>query len=256
MHSIYLGDTLGHLRYHDLPGEGVPIVFVHGLGCASSCDYPRVSADRALAGRRKLLVDLLGSGFSDRPRDFGYTVDEHAETLVKLMDGLDVAAVDLFGHSMGGAVAIVAASLRPGMVRRLVLGEPNLEPGGGTFSAAIASFDEETYVTRGHHAVVRGARIQGHDIWASSLLLTDPRAAHRSAVSLVAGSAPTWRDQLVALPMPRTVLFGEKSLPDPDAELLSRLGVTVRIIRGAGHAMAFENPSGLAEALAHVTRQG
>jgi len=31
------------IRYHDLPGEGVPIVFIHGLGCASSMDYPYVA---------------------------------------------------------------------------------------------------------------------------------------------------------------------------------------------------------------------
>lgn len=23
------------LRYHDLPGEGTPIIFIHGLGCAA-----------------------------------------------------------------------------------------------------------------------------------------------------------------------------------------------------------------------------
>ncbi|MEI8632705.1 hypothetical protein P4S72_13375 [Vibrio sp. PP-XX7] len=28
------------LRYHDLPGEGTPIIFIHGLGCAASFDYP------------------------------------------------------------------------------------------------------------------------------------------------------------------------------------------------------------------------
>ncbi|WP_204376858.1 hypothetical protein [Aquitalea pelogenes] len=53
----------GALRYHDLPGSGVPLLFVHGLGCAASSDFPRVAADPALAGRRRLLLDLLGAGF-------------------------------------------------------------------------------------------------------------------------------------------------------------------------------------------------
>jgi pimeloyl-ACP methyl ester carboxylesterase len=55
------------LRYHDLPGSGTPLVFIHGLGCASSCDYPQVIADPALTGRRSILVDLLGSGYSTSP---------------------------------------------------------------------------------------------------------------------------------------------------------------------------------------------
>jgi hypothetical protein len=33
------------VRWLDLPGDGVPLVFVHGLGCASSYEYPRVVCD-------------------------------------------------------------------------------------------------------------------------------------------------------------------------------------------------------------------
>lgn len=56
-----------------------------------------------------LLVDLLGYGFSDRPMNFAYTVEDHAQTIVALTDHLSLSALNLFGHSMGGAVAIAAA---------------------------------------------------------------------------------------------------------------------------------------------------
>ena len=84
MKSFKFESDKSTLRYHDIPGTGAPLIFIHGLGCASSCDYPRIASDPALVGRRMLLVDLSGSGFSDHPADFGYTVDDHARTVVEL----------------------------------------------------------------------------------------------------------------------------------------------------------------------------
>lgn len=249
MQSFLLDSPQASLRYHDLPGEGPPLLFVHGLGCASSCDYPRIAADPALAGRRVLLVDLLGSGFSDRPIGFGYTVADHAGCVAALVDHLAPDAVDLFGHSMGGAVAIVAATLLGGRVRRLVLGEPNLDPGGGEFSRRVASVPEADYVARGHDELVAASRSEGRDLWAASLSISAPYAVHRGAASLIAGSRPSWRDMLVGMAMPRTVIFGEASLPSLDTEALPRDGVAVSIVPKAGHAMAGENPAGLAAAL-------
>jgi pimeloyl-ACP methyl ester carboxylesterase len=238
------------IRFHDLPGRGAPLLFVHGLGCASSCDYPAVAADPALSGRRMLLVDLLGSGFSDRPERFGYAVEDHARVLATLIDGLHLCALDVFGHSMGGSVAIALAALGKGRVARLVVGEPNLVAGGGAFSRPIAAWHEAAYVAGGHAETVREARARGDRVWAGSLLTSAPLAVHRGAASLVRGSSPSWLEQLATLSIPRTALYGERSLPDPDAERLERIGVVLRVVPGCGHSMAWENPSGLACAIA------
>jgi len=136
MRVLKLAGQNAMLRFLDVPGSGTPLVFIHGLGCASSCDYPQVIADPALTGRRSILVDLLGSAYSDRPERFGYRVEDHARIVVELIQSLE-QEVDLFGHSMGGAVAIVAATMAPREVRRLVLAEPNLDAGGGLFSHAL-----------------------------------------------------------------------------------------------------------------------
>ncbi len=249
MRTFDLGPALGRLRYHDLPGGGTPLLFVHGLGCASSSDYPRVAAEPALAGRRMLLLDLLGFGFSDRPADFGYAVEDHARTVCALLDGLPLESLDLFGHSMGGSIAIAVAALRSERVRHLVLGEPNLDPGGGSFSTPIARMTEAEYVARGHAAEVSKEAEKGDPIWAGTAAVALPLAVHRGAVSLVRGASPTWREQLAALPMPRTLIFGARSLPDPDTERLPRIGVSVRVVPEAGHSMAWENPAGLAAAI-------
>ncbi len=243
-----------HIRYHDLPGPGRPLLFVHGLGCASSCDYPLVAADPALAGRRRLLVDLPGFGFSDRPEPFGYAVGDHAGALAELIDGLGLAALDIFGHSMGGAVAIELAALRPERVARLVVGEPNLVAGGGAFSRPIAAQAEARYLARGHAEAVASERAAGNDVWAGSLMVSSPLAVHRGATSLVRGRTPSWLELLASLAIQRAAIYGALSLPDPDASRLEAIGVPLVVVAGAGHSMAWENPAGLAQAIAAALR--
>jgi pimeloyl-ACP methyl ester carboxylesterase len=86
-------------------------------------------------------------------------------------------------------------------------------------------------------------------MWAKSLSLSLTAAIHREAVSLVRGCNPSWREQRAALRIPRTVLIGEYLLPDPGTKRLLEIGARVRIIRKAGHSMAWENPTGLAQAI-------
>ena len=242
------------IRLHDLPGCGPPIVFIHGLGCASSSDYVEVAAQEPLADRRRILIDLLGAGFSDAPSAFSYSVEDHARYIAHLVKSIG-APVILFGHSFGGPIAIVAATLEREFISNLVLGEPNLDPGGGSVSRRIAAMSEEQFVCEGCRQLAAERAAAGADAWASSLLASDPRAIHRGAVSLVEGSSPTWRSLLLGLQIPRAVIFGQKSLPDPDVEALSAAGIPIELVSGAGHDMAIENPLGLATAIERCARQ-
>jgi pimeloyl-ACP methyl ester carboxylesterase len=171
---------------------------------------------------------------------------------LELISELKIPEADVIGHSMGGAVAITMASKRPDLITRLVLSEPNLDPGGGYFSRRIAEQTEEVYVTAGHEQVIREAREAGNEIWAGTMAVSSPVAVYRAARSLVKGTEPSWREQLKALGMGRTVLFGEHSLPDPDVERLPACDVRVAIVPRAGHSMMWENPTGVAGAIAEA----
>jgi pimeloyl-ACP methyl ester carboxylesterase len=249
MKAIRLSDPPSFARVHDLPGPGTPLVLVHGLGCASSCDYPRVVNDTALAKRRFVLVDMLGSGFSDKPLDFDYSIESQARVLIEILDALELSKIDLYGHSMGGTVALVAACIQPTRIRHLVMSEPNLDAGGGMFSQGIAAQSEAEYVLYGHAKDIRAASESGNHVWAGSMAASAAHAVHRAAKSLVRGGSPSWREQLLALPASRTLLFGEHSLPNSDVDELSRHGISVDIIPNAGHSIAWENPSGLSFAI-------
>ena len=85
MKEYIINDKNIKMRYHDFPGQDTPIIFIHGLGCAGSFDYPEVASQTDLINHRRILVDLLGSGFSDKPDDFSYTVDDHADYLFRFI---------------------------------------------------------------------------------------------------------------------------------------------------------------------------
>lgn len=249
MQQYKLKNINSYLRYHDFPGEGMPILFIHGLGCAGSFDYPQVAAQPELSGHRCILVDLLGAGFSDKPEDIGYKVDDHAEYLLELVTDLNLDEFILFGHSLGGAVALSLAAKCKDRVKRMILSEANLDSGGGFFSRAIAGYDINEFIQHGYEDLISKSQQDSNEIWAASLSVWSPIAAHMISKSAVEGQSPSWREILYSLNCPRTFIYGEHSLPDSEMQELVNHNIHIEIVTQAGHSMAWENPRGLAAAI-------
>lgn len=96
-----------------------PVVYVHGF-LSSSSTWKQVIG-RSEAGREAIAVDLPGSGFSDRPWPFDYTVFGQAQHLLRFLDARGWPRVVLVGNSLGGAVCEAVAVARPQRVAGLVL---------------------------------------------------------------------------------------------------------------------------------------
>lgn len=237
------------LRYLDFEGEKVPLVYIHGLGCAGSSHFSRLVAEAAIGGHRHVVIDLLGHGYSDRPEDFGHTLEEHADTVSQLLDHLRISSCVVFGHSMGGAIAIILAAQRPDLVSQLILAESNLDPGGGFISKVIASQTESEFRTSGHEQVLDRLTALGFVTSVGSFRICSPSGLYRSATGLINATEPTIRERLYASAIPRTFLIGERSLPDPATEELPKHGIETLIIAHAGHDMTFDNPAGVASAI-------
>src|SRR6266404_916649 len=108
-------------NYHDA-GIGAPVLLLHGSGPGVSAWANWRLVLPALAQRRRVIApDLVGFGFSDRPPDFRYTLDNWVAHAVGLLDALELKQVDLVGNSFGGALALGLAIRHPQCVRRLVL---------------------------------------------------------------------------------------------------------------------------------------
>ena len=250
MNAYYVERYGAHIHYHDLPGRDPTCVFLHGLGSASSSYFPRAAAHPRLRGRRAILIDLLGHGYSDRPEGFDYAMEGQAEIVVALLRSLEIEGCVLIGHSMGGSIAVLIAAAAPDLVGRLIVAEGNLDPGPGMISGPITSMTEEEFVARGHAKFVDQVNSAGFPDYAGTLQAADPAGLYRSAVSLIAERRPTYREYLARLDLPRTFLFGEENLPDQDVDRLTADGVDVRVISRSGHDMMVDNPDGFAEAVA------
>ncbi len=246
MNSFYSQVAGCIVRWQNLPGVGDPVVFIHGLGCASSYEYPRVVYEPNFGARRAILIDLPGSGYSDKPSDYSYRTSKQAEVIAELLTHLNLESFWLYGHSMGGSIAIETAGLLQTRVKGLIVSEPNFHAGGGMFSRTIAAQPERFFVEQGYRALLEAEK----SAWAGSLQSNAPHAVWRGAASLVTGVEPEWAEQFLALTCPVTLIFGEWSLPDSDVNELQQKGVEVKIIPDAGHSMSWENPSALAKVLA------
>ena len=91
---------------------------------------------------------------------------------------------------------------------------------------------------------------EGWADYAGTVQASDLIAMHRSAASLIGEREPTFREQLLSLSIPCTFIFGQKTLPSPEIEVLSAQGINVRIVEDSGHDMMTDNPDGFAEAIA------
>src|SRR6266481_6014007 len=98
-------------NYHDA-GIGAPVMLLHGSGPGVSAWANWRLVLPALAQRCRVIApDLVGFGFSDRPPDFRYTLDNWVAHAVGLLDALELKQVDLVGNSFRSERA------RPGRVR-------------------------------------------------------------------------------------------------------------------------------------------
>jgi len=145
---VYLPGDRAFIRYTEIPGDDPPLLWLHGLMCSATGELIQAAVQPELRGRRQLLIDFLGYGYSDRPTGFGYTLEDHARTIVALIEDLALTACGVIGHSMGGGVAILVAAARPHIVSPLILAEGRLglDPDGPD---PIAAQSEQDFVERG-----------------------------------------------------------------------------------------------------------
>jgi cis-3-alkyl-4-acyloxetan-2-one decarboxylase len=111
----------GHrLHYLDEgPRDAEPLVMVHGNPTWSF--YWRTLVAPLSQSYRCVVPDHLGSGLSDKPKDWTYRLQDHVDNLVELLDHLDLKNVTLLVHDWGGAIGFGAACARPERIARLVV---------------------------------------------------------------------------------------------------------------------------------------
>jgi pimeloyl-ACP methyl ester carboxylesterase len=105
--------------YLDLPGEGPPLVMLHGLSSNAHAFSGLISAGLSPAFR-VVAPDLRGRARSGKPAS-GYGMPEHAADIIALLDHLGLERVVLAGHSFGGYLGIYLAASFPERIEKLIV---------------------------------------------------------------------------------------------------------------------------------------
>jgi len=93
----------GHGIFYRDVGDGPALVCIHGFPTAS-WDWHRIW-DGLTARFRVIAPDLLGFGFSDKPRRHRYTIHGQATLIERLLGDLGVGEAHVLAHDYGDSVA-------------------------------------------------------------------------------------------------------------------------------------------------------
>jgi pimeloyl-ACP methyl ester carboxylesterase len=130
---MHEGQRIAYSVYGDGPRA---TLLLPGLLLSQRMQEPLAEA-LAARGERVILMDPLGHGRSDRPRDmWRYSMGTFARQVVALLDELELEQAVIGGTSLGANVTLEVASAAPERVRGMLLEMPVLD--NGLLGSALA----------------------------------------------------------------------------------------------------------------------
>jgi pimeloyl-ACP methyl ester carboxylesterase len=172
------------LHYTDTgPENSASVLLLHGGG-SSNATWARLTAELAVRGYRVIAPDLRGHGAS--PRSADYRLLSYHTDVDRMLTKLNLGALDVVGHSLGGYIALTVAQQAPARVRRLIVEEPAAPSQGG----------RRRHVSRAR-MVLGGLRHRRFD-----------PAAIRSVITELGQPDDTWWHRLPGITAPTLLLRG------------------------------------------------
>ncbi|HEX2134828.1 MAG TPA: alpha/beta fold hydrolase [Microvirga sp.] len=126
--------------YYEIHGAGRPLVLLHGAYMTINA-MGRIVPELART-RQVIAVELQAHGRTadvDRPLSY----EQMAEDIAALLRHLEIEDADIFGYSMGGAVALQVAIRHPEVVRKLVLASVSYN-NDGTYPELLEAIEHIT----------------------------------------------------------------------------------------------------------------
>jgi proline iminopeptidase len=248
----------------EVPGV-LPLVCINGGMLYSHANLWPALAPLA-AGRQLILYDQRGRGASQAPPAVaGSRIEYDAGDVVAIREALGIARWDVFGHSWGGGIAMLAASRDAVGVRRLVLCDAvgptsawiaslhgdALARLSGVEREALAAIDPLTLhagdpsVHGEYSRAIYPAYFADHDFAALFRPPVEASATGSAVASRLRREGYDWRSSVSAIAARTLVVHGaEDVIPPRLAREIAALAPrsTALIIEGAGHMPFFEQP--------------
>ena len=106
--------------HSNILGEGAPLLILHGF-LGMSDNWKTLGKEFADAGFQVHLIDQRNHGRSPHSEDFSYLL--MAKDIKEYCDAHKLENCILLGHSMGGKTAMLAASLFPHIIEKLIVAD-------------------------------------------------------------------------------------------------------------------------------------
>lgn len=246
----FLGRPDSARLYHEVHGEGEPLVLLEGLG--GDIGGWRRSIPTLAAELQVIALDHRGNGRSAAP-DARMTMATFVEDVVALLDHLGIGRAHLYGQSFGGMVAQEVALTSPDRVRSLILACTH--PGVRHAVPVRAAVPKE----RPWEALYSDRFLREHpqDV-AEDQRLGTPQASRMARRQWEAMQGFDSFDRLPSLRVPTLVLHGTEDRtvhPDNARILAERIpGASLVMLEGAGHVYHAEQPEAADAAVLEFVR--
>ena len=248
MRAVQANGMALHVRV-DGPAVGPAVVFANSLG--TDLRLWDAVLPHLPPGLRLIRYDKRGHGLSDGGA--GDTLADHAADAIAVIEQVAGGPVVFVGLSIGGLIAQSVASLRPDLVRALVLSntaaklgtsdgwQARIEAVQTHGMAHIADGVMQRWFAPAFHATPEMA------LWRTMLIRT-PAAGYIAACAALAGADQTEATRALRLPVLAIAGTDDGASP-PDvvratADLIS--GAAFHILPGAGHLPCVEAPAAYA----------
>ncbi len=109
-------------------GEGFPVLMLHGNPTWGFL-YRKIIKELAGEDLRMIFPDLIGLGFSSKPRNANeHQFENHSKWIGSLLDQLEIKELIFVGQDWGGPIGLRALADRPDLLKGLVLLNTALGP--------------------------------------------------------------------------------------------------------------------------------
>lgn len=222
------------------PDEGEPVVLVHGFGS----DHKSWLLNQAAIAERHptYALDLPGHGASYKQAD-DFTAQGLADVLRAFLTQLNLSGVHLVGHSLGAAVAALAAADASGIVKTLTLISP-AGLGSEINGSFLDGFIDQTRAKKLRPFVemlVAERSLITSDMIEDVLKSKRLDGAQAALIAVREANFPdsdqkvSIRDAIVGLQIPTQIIFGTEDKVIPITQSNEGLRAKIVEIPGAGH---------------------
>jgi 3-oxoadipate enol-lactonase len=104
--------------YVEVKGTGFPVILVHGVGGDHQAHLRNV-IEPLSKNFKTIALDCRGHGQSDKPP--AYTMDDHVNDVLGIMDHFGIEKAHILGVSMGSYIAQLVAITAPDSIDKLIL---------------------------------------------------------------------------------------------------------------------------------------